>query len=38
MDLDRSIAVSQPLGVRVARCTLNVLADFLHRCDGDKRV
>ncbi|CAM4540983.1 unnamed protein product [Leuciscus chuanchicus] len=30
VDLDRSTAVSQPLGARVARCTLNGLADFLH--------
>lgn len=35
VDLDRSTAVSQPLGARVARCTLNGLADFLHRWDGD---
>ncbi|KAA0717209.1 HBV XAg-transactivated protein 7 [Triplophysa tibetana] len=31
VDLDRSTAVSQPLGARIARCTLNGLADFLHR-------
>ncbi|XP_056603306.1 exocyst complex component 3 isoform X1 [Triplophysa dalaica] len=30
VDLDRSTAVSQPLGARIARCTLNGLADFLH--------
>uniref|UniRef100_A0A671KXW0 Exocyst complex component 3-like 2a n=1 Tax=Sinocyclocheilus anshuiensis TaxID=1608454 RepID=A0A671KXW0_9TELE len=30
VDMDRSTAVSQPLGARVARCTLNGLADFLH--------
>ncbi|TRY85068.1 hypothetical protein DNTS_031078 [Danionella cerebrum] len=30
VDLDRSTAVSQPLGARVSRCTLNGLADFLH--------
>ncbi|KAI4895332.1 hypothetical protein NFI96_018720 [Prochilodus magdalenae] len=30
VDLDRSTAVSQLLGARVARCTLNGLADFLH--------
>ena len=31
VDLDRSTGVSQLLGARVARCTLNGLADFLHR-------
>ncbi|KAK2816651.1 hypothetical protein Q7C36_022922 [Tachysurus vachellii] len=30
VDLDRSTGVSQPLGARVARCTLKGLADFLH--------
>ncbi|XP_007257526.2 exocyst complex component 3 [Astyanax mexicanus] len=30
VDLDRSTGVSQLLGARVARCTLNGLADFLH--------
>ncbi|XP_051979008.1 tumor necrosis factor alpha-induced protein 2-like [Xyrauchen texanus] len=30
VDLDRSTAVSQPLGARIARCTLNGLADFLY--------
>ncbi|XP_030638888.1 tumor necrosis factor alpha-induced protein 2 [Chanos chanos] len=30
VDLDRSTAVSQLLGARVARCMLNGLADFLH--------
>ncbi|XP_053341627.1 tumor necrosis factor alpha-induced protein 2 [Clarias gariepinus] len=30
VDLDRSTGVSQPLGARVARCTLRGLADFLH--------
>ncbi|XP_055055683.2 exocyst complex component 3-like protein 2 [Misgurnus anguillicaudatus] len=30
VDLDRSTAVSQPLGASIARCTLNGLADFLH--------
>ncbi|XP_062845228.1 tumor necrosis factor alpha-induced protein 2 [Trichomycterus rosablanca] len=30
VDLDRSTGVSQPLGARVARCTLKGFADFLH--------
>ncbi|XP_051552265.1 tumor necrosis factor alpha-induced protein 2-like [Myxocyprinus asiaticus] len=30
VDLDRSTAVSQPFGARIARCTLNGLADFLY--------
>ncbi|XP_076847128.1 exocyst complex component 3-like protein 2 [Brachyhypopomus gauderio] len=30
VDLDRSTGVSQPLGTRVARCTLSAFAHFLH--------
>lgn len=31
VDLDRSTAVNQFLGARVARCTLTGLANFLYR-------